>query len=105
MLITQEVLKNLEGFDEETKAGRIKSLFNLNFERNARVILNIIHHDPNKWNEKIAKEIKKMEMKKIKEYKKMQKKMESFNPSLDAHTQSKVGLLNAEIEELQKLLK
>lgn len=105
MLITQEVLRNLEGFDEETKAGRLKSIFNLNFERNARVLLNIIHHDPNKWEEKVAKEIKKMEMKKIKEYKKIQKRMESFNPAADPLAQNKLGVLNAEIEELKKLLK
>lgn len=104
MKITLDVLRLLEGDDEETQTNRLKSFLNLHSDRAARILLNILHHSPDKWTDKIAKEIKKMELKKLKEYKKMQKRMDSYNFPIGENNHSKLGKLNAEIDEFKSLL-
>ncbi len=103
MLISAHILKLLEEGDEDTKANRIKTELHLNSDRAARVILNILENNPERWEEKLVKEIKKLEEKKLKEYKKMQKKMESYNMQFQ-NEDNRMHKIDQEIHELKKLL-
>jgi hypothetical protein len=104
MNISKEVLSLLEKNNEEVNTIKIKDFFHINSDRNARVILNILETSPEKWLDKIAKEIKKMEAKKLKEFRKINKKMESFSFNDTSTNNSKLYKLENEISELKRLM-
>ena len=104
MQLTESILEKIEGMDEEEKSQQIKNQLNINYERNARVILNALGSDTEKYREKLIHEVNKLEKKVSKEYKKMQKKMESYNNQFSISNDEKILELQAEITELKGFL-
>ena len=103
MDISEKLLHSLENGDEIYKTDQIKREFNLRSERNARLLLYIIENNREKWLEKVAKEIKKLENKKLKEFRKISKKMDSYAYQ-DVHNNGgKLGKLEADICELKQI--
>jgi hypothetical protein len=96
------MLAILEG-DETHKVEIIKQNLHIQSERNARVLLHILETSPEKFTQKIDKEIHKLEDKLAKEYKKMYRKINSY-ASTGGISQHKLGELNYELAELQQLL-
>lgn len=102
MSTVEQVLAILEG-DETKKIEQVKAKLNVQFERNARVILHILETCPEKYPQKIAKETHKLEEKLDKEYRKMNRKINSYS-NTETMNLSKVTELKYELAELQQLL-
>ncbi len=104
MQLTESILEKMEGMAEEEKSQQIKNQLNINYERNARILLNVLGSDTKKYREKLIREVNKLEKKVSKEYKKMQKKMDSYNSQFSISNDKKILELQAEISELKGFL-
>ena len=103
MNVSKQVLAFLEG-DETQKVEQVKDKLHLQTERNARVVLHILETSPDKFEQKIEKEIAKLEDKLDKEHKKEYRRMISYNNENTVNS-GKINEIKYEIGELQQLLK
>jgi hypothetical protein len=102
MSIVENVLAFLEG-DETKKIEQVKQNLHVQSERNARVILHILETSPEKYQQKVEKEVHKLEEKLDKEYRKLNRRMNSYSTE-NTHQPGKIGELKYELAELQQLL-
>lgn len=100
---TEQILNKLEQGDEESNINRIKDHYHLYSERNARTILYILENTPEKLEDKINKEIRKLELKKLKEIKKISKKLNSYHSEYQGED-NRLGKIDSSIRELKGLL-
>lgn len=103
MNVSEQVLAFLEG-DETQKVEVIKEKLHLQTERNARVVLHILETNPEKFTQKVEKEIHKLESKLDKELKKEYRHLTSYTNE-GGNKQYKINEIKYELEELQQLLK
>lgn len=103
MQITENILSKLENSPEE-QILEIKTKLNLKHERNARIMLHVLENNPEKYTESLIREINKLEKKIQKEYKKMQRKIDSFNNEFSADNQNKIRSLKEEMQELKAFI-
>ena len=101
---TKEMLAILEQGDEPTKLTKIKEKLQIYSERTARIVLHILETSPQKYEQKIVKEINKLEDKLEKEYRKLQKKLDSYVNEFGNVDRHKVTELSLAIEEMKHLL-
>lgn len=98
----EHMLAILEG-DETHKLEKVKEKLNIHSERNARVLLHILETSPEKFEQKIEKEVHKLEEKLDKEYRKLHRKLNSYSNE-GVVGQHKINELKHELAELQQLL-
>lgn len=103
MQISKDILSALEENTEEGKLYKLKNNLQLQSDRTARVVLHILENDPEKYQQKVQKEIIKLENKIEKEYKKMHKKIDSFIQNHNYNKEQKISVLKQELAELKKL--
>jgi len=104
MNITAQILEGLEkGVNQDHMLGELKNSMGINSDRSARILLHILETDPNKYHEKLEKEICKLETKLEREFRKYQKKMDSYTSSY-SNNNEKINELQYELTELRKLL-
>ena len=99
---TEEILKRLEQENEEVNLNIIKDHYRLYSERNIRTILYILKNTPEKFEEKIQKEIRKLEAKKLKEIKRISKRINSYQGEHPGD--ERISKITSSIRELQGLL-
>ena len=100
---TKELLEHIEYGGEENQINSIKQRYHLRSERNARVLLHILENDPQRYPEKLQKEVFKLENKLYKEQKRLIKKQESYLSQFSGNHQRKLQELKAELEELRQV--
>jgi hypothetical protein len=103
MNINETMLALLERGDEEFKVQEIKKTLQVATDRTARIILHILENGPEKFEEKIEREIHKLELKIEKEYRKMHKRLDSYMINNTQPRQDKISELKFEIAEMQRL--
>lgn len=103
MSVSEQVLAFLEG-DETKNFEIIKEKLHLQTERNVRVVLHILETSPEKFTQKVEKEITKLESKLDKELKKEYRHMLSYSDDRISN-QYKLNEIKYELGELQQLLK
>ncbi len=99
---TEQILNRLEQGNEETNLNRIKDHYHLYSERNARTILYILENTPDKFADKINKEIRKLEAKKLKEVKKISKRLNSYHSEYQG--EDRLSKIETSIKELKSLV-